>query len=416
MIGVLTGLGTFPDFGSNGAAFLATTDVNITDALATYTEDVNMTIDIGITLEQQDQVYANQDYFDKTVFQWSQGGYFHYESQIAENTFATIKHFDMWRSKYFKDYAPFSWLPSPAANDIAFVLQGLSPSSLLNGQAVVFKHKNIMMTSMQDYFGGHKGYQQHPFMSTTGNLVAFPQSGPPIVDWTDRSSNTLNYAFPSVKQVGNVAVLAYNSHPDLPILGYAPEATNLWWPENDFDETMELGNWLLGREDDGYVAVYRPCRDFAKGFPSCSAQKQVWVVVMGHQDLHGTFEDFSKVIGNATVAVEDSGQCVRGLVSVDDKAVRGFELCQPLLGPIGVIILTVSLYLVLQCCCCFVCCRKKRRVWKQCVSRSSETRVKAMSKLKGRPQSDAKTITLNSSEMETMAPTTGAVRNPVYSG
>ena len=415
LIGVLTGLGEFPQFASNGAAFLATTDVNISAALATYTEDVNTSFTIGLTLEQQDQVYANQDYYDKTVFQWSQGGYFHYDSQIAENTFATIKRFDMWKSKYFKDYAAFSWLPSPAANDIAYVLQGISTSSLLNGEAVVFKHKNVMMSSMQDYFGGRKGYQQHPFMSTTGLLVSYPQAGPPLADWSERSSNTLNYAFPSIKQVGNVAILVFNAHPDLFIMGFDPVATNLWWPESDYDEVMEIGNWLLGREDDGYVAVYRPCRDYAKGNPSCAGHKHVWAVVVGHQDFHGSFTGFAQVIGNASISVEEEAQCIRGTISVDDKVVRGSRLCQPLLGPIGVIILVVSILLVLHCACCFVCCRKKRRVWKKFVNRSSETSVKAMSKLRGTPQSDAKPLTLASKEVEALPPTTGGVTNPVFS-
>jgi hypothetical protein len=65
---------------------------------------------------------------------------------------------------------------------------------------------------------------------------------------------------------------------------------------------MEQGNWIVAREDSTYIAMYRSCLDVnADGFSSCSAAKQVWACVVGHQDIHGSFDEFLAVIEGAMV-------------------------------------------------------------------------------------------------------------------
>lgn len=378
VLSILTGLGEFPTSVNGGAAFIATTTFNFSSAISTYSDTVNVVFPIGLTLSQQDATYAGQDYFDKVVFQWSQGAYFDKSSNIAVETFETIKNFDMWESRFFKDYKDFNFLPSSLAGTAAALLECLSGSSLLAGTGIIYRHKNAMLTSMQEYHGGLKGYQQHPLMSTTGTLTIFTQGGEANPDFRDRKELTLNPQLPSVRQVDNVALILYNPHPDLSFFGYDLDGINLYWPEADFDEVVENGRWLFAREGQAYVAVYRHCVKRVNTLWHCTDQMQQWAIVVGHEDLHGGFSNFTNVVSAGVVKTSTEGTCIRSALAVDGVTINGHELCAPLLGPIGLLITIGSILIGLQCVCCFWCCRKKRRVWKSFHEGTSKRTTKAV--------------------------------------
>ena len=426
VISLITGLGEFPTSVGGGAAFLATTTFNFSNAVSSYSDTVNVAFPIGLSLSQQDAEYSNQDYYDRVVFQWSQGAYFDKQSEVAVETFDTIKHFDMWESRFFKDYRDFNFLPSALAGTAAALLECLSGSSLLHGTAMIFRHKNAMLTSMQKYHGGLKGYQQHPLMSTTGTLTIFTQGGEANPDFRDRKELTLNPQMPSVRQVDNVALILYNPHPDLSFFGYDLDGINLRWPDADFDEVLEDGRWIFGREGEAYVGVYRHCVKQVNTLWHCTDTMQQWAIVVGHQDLHGSFSNFTDVVSAGVVQTTTAGSCIGSSIAVDGVTINKHELCAPILGPIGLLITIGSVLLFLQCVCCFWCCRKKRRVWKKFHEGTSKRKTKvvtavrlAMGKEKG-SASAVKTQSLKveefSDKQEGDGEAIAKVTNPVYQG
>jgi hypothetical protein len=130
--------------------------------------------------------------------------------------------------------------------------------------------------------------------------------------------------FPFAKQEENVAaLLVYSPNSDLQLFSKDNLYVTLIWPESSFSETStEQGNWIVAREDSTYIAMYRSCLDVnADGFSSCSAAKQVYglVLLVGHQDIPGSFDEFLAVIEGATVQESFDGGSMSASVQVNGR-------------------------------------------------------------------------------------------------
>lgn len=57
----------------------------------------------------------------------------------------------------------------------------------------------------------------------------------------------------------------------------------------------ESGNWILGREGSGYVAVRRNCTSEINGVRACTnPDGQTWVIMVGNSDMYGSFDAFEQ--------------------------------------------------------------------------------------------------------------------------
>lgn len=304
IIYLLTGFGQTPDEGSHASNFLATSTIPLTDVIESWTPELNIEYTFGHSLQDGiNNINNGLNRFDRTVFQWSSGAYFH--PDVAQDSYWLIDSIKLYDFEEFNSFSFLFVLPFDLTNlaePVAKLLASASRSSVICGQTVdIFKNKSVVLTSIQDFWKGRMGWQQWPWAANTGTGAVFTQAGN-VRDFATRADDLNNNShLPYIDQKDNVALIMYRHNRDLdfivPLLGPNTFDVGLHWPDAVFDEQREVGNWILGREDEGYVAVYRHCIDSINGVPACdNPDGQTWVAIVGNQDMYGSFDQFEDVI------------------------------------------------------------------------------------------------------------------------
>jgi hypothetical protein len=299
LIYLLTGMGEAPTNASHAGAFLATSSVEVSEVTNSWTPLLNTTFTLGHTLLNGiNNINNTMSSKDKVIFQWSSGAYF--DPAVATSTFQLVKDLNLWGHFEFADFAQFSFLPSNLAPVAAEVASSISKSSgLYNPTITVFKNKSVTLSSIQDFWKGKVGYQEWPVVANAGTTAVYTVSGKPNVDFSARTEAHINTHLPYVKQKDNVALVMYRPEKGLALFGYKGEKLDvaLHWKTEDFDEIRENGNWILGRQGNGYVAVRRNCVGVINGVKACeNPDGQTWVYMVGNSDMYGSFDAFEQKI------------------------------------------------------------------------------------------------------------------------
>ena len=251
LIYMLTGLGQVENGTSHAGAFLATTTVPVDDVISSWQSKLDTVYTQGHTLQDGiNNINNTMSVKDKVIFQWSSGAYFH--PDVAQSTFQLLKDLNLWGHFEFADFRQFSFLPSNLASGVAEIASPISKSS--------------------------------------------------GIDWDNRPSHNANSHLPYVKQKSNLALVMYRPEKGLALFGYkdAKLSVALHWQDDKFDEIRESGNWLLGREGDGYVAVRRHSTGYINGVRADDKPDgQTWVFMVGNSDMYGSFDNFEQKIQEA---------------------------------------------------------------------------------------------------------------------
>lgn len=301
LIYLLTGMGQ-TETGSHAGSFLATSNLSIDDVYNSWTPALNTSFTLGHTLQNGVNNINNlMSFKDKVIFQWSSGAYFH--PDVATSTFKLLKDLNLWGHYEFDEFQPFSILPTELASGFAETASAISKSSgVYNPTISIFKNKSVTLSSIEDFWKGKVGYQQFPVVANAGTSAVFTISGTPTTDWNDRPSRTSNTHLPYVKQKDNVSLVMYRPEKGLALFGYKDEKldVSLFWENDKFDEIRESGNWILGREGNGYVAVRRNCTSEINGVRACTnPDGQTWVIMVGNSDMYGSFDAFEQKINQS---------------------------------------------------------------------------------------------------------------------
>jgi hypothetical protein len=307
IIWLLTGFGDPPTGGGHNSNFLATSSIPVTEVIQSWSPELNITYKIGHSLQDGIQNINNGlNRFDRTVFQWISGAYFH--PDVAEDSYWLIDSLRLYNAiEQFSMLAPlFEYIDlSNLAEPLATLLGSASRSSVISGQTVdIFRNRSVVMSSVQDYWKGRLGWQQFPWAINTGTASVYTQSGI-VKDFSLRKEPNNNSHLPYIDQKDNVALIMYRPNRDLalmlPFLGANTFDVSLKWPVEKFDEQREHGNWIIGREKDGYVAIRRHCNDQINGIPACNnPDGQTWVAIVGNANMYGSFDNFEDVIKKST--------------------------------------------------------------------------------------------------------------------
>lgn len=302
---MLTGFGPAPNGASHAGAFLATTTVPMDTVVASWTEQLDTIYHIGHSLDTGKIINSVLTDFDRTLFQWSSGGYFH--PIVAFETATLISEYNLWNHVDLGDYTQYKGLDPQLAPGLANVAISISPSSVISGQDVaIYKNKGVVLCSVQDFWKGKAGYQQYPLVATVGTAAVYNATGDIQSNWSNRSSTNGNSHFPYIEQKSNIALVMYRPETqNLAAFGRDDFDVGLSWPENKLDETAEEGNWLLGRQGNSYIGVYRHCIDSLNGNWACTVEEgQTWVYIVGDSSDYGSFADFQNILSQATVTDE----------------------------------------------------------------------------------------------------------------
>ncbi len=299
LIYLLTGLGQVPTDASHAGAFLATSSVDFSDVGEAWVAELDTTLSIGHTLEEGFVINQNMTTIDRTAFQWSSGAYFH--PDVVYETVQLLEDSNMWNHVDFELLAPVAGFPLESYPEIAEGLSELTMSSGIFGQDVsIFKNGRVTLASIQDFWKGKIGFQQWPGVANVGLSAVYTSSGYVDEVWGTSKHDNANEHLPYVEQSSNVALIMYRPEEVSPILPFHNTEVALFWHDTAFSEIVEDDLWLIGRQEDGYVAARRSCIGEINGHRACpTVGGQTWVIVVGNEDMYGSFSSFQNLISQS---------------------------------------------------------------------------------------------------------------------
>lgn len=300
LIYLLTGFGEVPTEASHAGGFLSTSTLAVDSVIDTWQPSLDVTYHIGHTLDTGFIINSTQTPLDKTLFQWSSGAYFH--PDVAAETAQLLTDSNLWHHIDFAPFVQFSSFPIPTIVSLSNSLSVASKSTVICGQdVVIYKHNSLTLSSIKEFWKGKLGFQQFPCVANVGTTAVFTASGPVTTNWDDRPASNANDHLPSVVQNKNLALIMYRPEFKSPILPYHNPEVALHFNAADFDEITSDSLWLLGRQQDRYVAVRRHCADSINNIPACLMDKgQVWVIMLGDSVLYGSFQNFQNMIAQSS--------------------------------------------------------------------------------------------------------------------
>ncbi|MBI1288212.1 MAG: T9SS type A sorting domain-containing protein [Flavobacteriales bacterium] len=299
LIYLLTGLGPAPSNASHAGGFLATSSIDFSDITDSWVANLDTIMSVGHTLEEGFVINQSMSSVDKTVFQWSSGAYFHPE--VITQTVTLLEDSNLWNQVDFSILQPLSGFPLQQYPSIAEGLSAASKSTVICGEDVaVFKNQSVTLSSIQDFWKGKVGYQEWPVVANVGVTAVFSASGPVTADWKDHDHDHASMHLPYVEQSHNVALVMYRPEPVSPILPFQGTDVALHWPDTAFSEIVEDGLWLIGKQDDNYVAARRSCIGEINGHRACPTNGgQTWVFVVGNDAMYSSFSNFQNLVSQS---------------------------------------------------------------------------------------------------------------------
>lgn len=299
LIYLLTGLGEVPDNASHSGGFLSTSTLPVDSVIASWTPNLDTTYYIGHTLDSGFVINANLDTLDRTIMQWSAGEYFH--PDMVDWTGKLLNDSMLWVNYTFQQFSVLQSIPASSYHSLAESLSSISKSSVICGEQVyLFKHQSVALASVQDFWKGKVGFQQFPMMATVGTTAVYTASGEVKQDWTERSENE-NDNLPYIQQKKNVALLMYRPEPKSPLFGVSNADVAIHWKDADFDEQTTDSMWIIGRQQNSYVAVRRYAIDTIDHVLAChyTTDGQAYVIIVGDSAMYGSYNNFKSVVHQA---------------------------------------------------------------------------------------------------------------------
>ncbi len=183
---------------------------------------------------------------------------------------------------------------------VANTLSSISKSSVLcKADISIFKHNSVTLSSVLDFWKGKVGFQQYTCVANAGTTAVYTASGEVKANWNSRNSNNQNVHLPYVEQHSNVSLIMYRPENVPSALGatYNYKDVALHFNDADFDEVEEDSLWLLGRQQESYVAVRRACIGEINTLRACpTTGGQTWVIMVGDSAMYGSFAGFQDIV------------------------------------------------------------------------------------------------------------------------
>ncbi|MCP3942665.1 MAG: hypothetical protein GY710_14415 [Desulfobacteraceae bacterium] len=314
VIHMLTQLNDPPTGASLPSSFVATSSVNFDDVSDSWSLVENTFFNFGHHIN--DNVHSGFPRQDRTLFQWSAGGYYH--PDVADDTAYTVNYYDF-------DGIP--GIPIFLANWTSSLGATFSRSSVISQATFhIYKNQGVALSSVYAYNPGYFGYQQFPWMATVDDLAVWTQSGKVYSDWGDRSNDNVNTHLPRVMQDENIALIMY--WPNTSIVATQTTDVTLHWKDSDFDQIASYDRWIIGKRNDSYIAVYRHRTGTNNGwyYSQTNNGRQYWAVVVGNLSTHGSFSDFVNMVEQASTRESytwsfSSGFKYYARVTIDGKTI-----------------------------------------------------------------------------------------------
>lgn len=190
---------------------------------------------------------------------------------------------------------------------------------------VTYRTPDYMLSTAQDYRKGEMGYQQHIWQASLGpyavmfvnNPGSLRESGHRPGYWAGNSR------LPRAVQHENLHISLFDIDRNKGLAESRHFAfTHAYFPRWAFDEVREIrvepggdgegrGGWILGRKENGYVALYShlPYRWQEEG-PDAGQEvialgrQNIWVALMGRKAVDGSFDQFANMVATIPIKVD----------------------------------------------------------------------------------------------------------------
>lgn len=280
------------------------------------------------------------------IFWFSNGAYF--DPVTPECIFITGDAYDLWdRTEIWGQVklAKPIWDISPGlVTTVGEATATLGGGSTL-GSANVYTYRtpDFMLSSAQNYHPGWVIGQQQPWQATldpnrNGSFFSH-QPTTPIPDEDHKSDYWVMGIHPKAAQYKSTLISLHN--PDvLATLIFSLDRTHANFRRSEMDELYTSGNWVIGSQGNGYVAMYsNKLANFESDYDLVALGIQnVWICEVGSKEMHGSFENFTTFILNSSIEVsytyDDSfvecmidNQCLNGVATFFECLLN---TCQPI--------------------------------------------------------------------------------------
>lgn len=305
LIYLLTGFGEQPTKSTHAGAFLATSTLPIDVVRDSWTSSLDTMFTVGHTIESGFLIHSDMTPLDRLIFQWSSTGYAH--PSIIQETFQLLSDSNFWGHKDWEIVEPLSAITPASAPSVAELLGVITLSTPISGHDIkVFKNKSVGLMSIADLLKGKVGFQKWPVAATVGTTSVFTQSGDVNLTWGDRNPDVQHTHLPFVEQESNLALIMYRPEPIPDLVNlfasdlFEDKEVSLFWDEDAYDEEIEDGNWLMGRQGENYVAVRRSCTEMVNTWWACETEGgQTWIIMVGDSSMYGNFNNFQNIVAQA---------------------------------------------------------------------------------------------------------------------
>ncbi len=266
--------------------------------------------------------------------------------QGLATTLTTLTDHDLWESMFFERFVPMRDSIGGDLDTGRALVRSLAPmlgfGLLTEVVTYTYRSPHVMLSSALDHRFGMFADQHHAWQATLDEraivFTTHPKHAPQIgTRWPDDDGYwTGSGSMPASTQHGTAAIHVYDPAFDAPGPGplaafaYLP-FTHAYFPQEHFDEVLQVGTWTFGRRHDGYVALWsqRPVRwrsapsgAFTHGLEqpfdlvAPGGATNVWIVEVGDAGIQGSFDAFCDELASAEIEVE------RGAAEHDPQATR----------------------------------------------------------------------------------------------
>jgi len=249
--------------------------------------------------------------------------------EIINGTLAFVDKYDLWDGFLFGDLPDYlvqmvkqnmgTQDIVTLSEDATVVSRGIALQSI---NTYVYRTTDYQIAAAQDYHPGWWGSQTLMWQATLDREAFVVASLPTSVELDGSAVSVagdwVGSWFPRATVYRNAGVFQYRADviPDLLSGFFKPERCHAYFRRVAFDEVRELGQWVIGRKGDGYLALYsrHPTEwaadnDYELVIAPADGKTMdnTWLVQMGSASEFGTFEDFVTAVTESTVAFAEDG-------------------------------------------------------------------------------------------------------------
>lgn len=325
---LLTGLGEPRDPLRQGAVALATSRhlrPAILDALADELSEYNeIRQRDGFTLEEGLEALGLGTESVDDVMTWS-GLFAFFAPEIVGGAMAVFEAYSLFDGPDFDAFPPAfldlirNLIGSPALPDLAGMFEPVSRGLALEAVSTyVYRTPDYQLAAAQDYKPGQWSTQSRMWQATLTAEAHVTGNAPALLGVTPdpdsaRDGQWVGGWHPRATFHRDVGIIQYRRPTGFPVIDdfVFGDYLHAYVPRDVFDEFVEQDGWVIGREDQGYVALWcsAPTRwhDGNRYELIADTTDAVFVVEMGREAEDGSFADFVAAVLAAEVTVGAEG-------------------------------------------------------------------------------------------------------------